>query len=346
MRFRGIAGLSFVLGAVLSLPAFAGDPPAAPPIPASPAPPPQTFDQVVAGATRIARSDLAGWAWSLTSACDQGDDVAQRQCRVVRDARAASQKGQTYVVEGEATTFIAGAWDPAKKSITLTVRGCIACAPVDVAGKKIFIVSNKAAPTETGGVLQAAVIHETARVFADEESANAWRNDVVPRLRAELVFAIPPGNPVWSRNGKDGIAVQVTGFRVHDPCDGHVVCASPAAARLDPDKKACGDTVDEGATTPADPGEAIADRLEPAMITHALAPALALAQQCHDTYGVDGATKLKITINGDGSIAALEQVGDFNDTPTGACIAKAVKTVTFPKNRKSRTTVSYPVVLR
>lgn len=314
--------------------------------PAPAAPAPQSFDQLATGATRLARRDLAGWAWALTAACDQGDDVAQRQCRTVRDARAAQIKAQTFVVEAEPSALYVGAWDPQKKSIALTVRGCVACAPIDVAGKKLFIVSNKAAPVDVGNAMQAAVIHETARVFDDEKGAEAWRAAAVPRLRIELVFALPAGNPAWTRGDKSGLAVNVLGFRVVDPCDGGVVCSSGGASKIDPDKKTCG-TIDQGAAdAPAAPTETIVDQLDPSMIRAAIAPAVAAAQACHDTYGVDGQTKLKLTIAADGSIAAFEQVGDFDDTPTGACIAKAVKAVTFPKSHKARTSFSYPIVLR
>ena len=338
MRIGGIALLLSVIGSA----AYAGN------TPATPAPMASSFDQASQGAVRIARRDLAGWAWALTATCDQGDEMTQRQCRVIRDARAQQIKGQTFVVDAEPAAFFAGGWDPSKKSITLTVRGCIACAPVDVAGKKVFIVTNKAAPTDTGETLQAAVIHETAKVFDDDAKANAWEAKAIPRLKIELVFAVPPGNPQWSRNGKDGIAVNVLAFRVVDPCDGGVVCSSGGAASMDPDKKACG-TVDEGQAdqaAPAAPEETIVDRLEPYMIKEALDPAVTAAQKCHETYGVDGETKLKLTIAGDGSIVAFEQVGDFTDTPTGECIAKAVKAITFPKSRKARTSFTYPIVLR
>jgi hypothetical protein len=337
MRLRGIAVAFMMIG-------LASEARAQAPAPAAPPAPPQGFDQVAAGATRIARRDLAGWAWALTAACDQGDDLMQRQCKAVRDARGAQIKAQTFVVEGEPMALMVGAWDPAKKSVALTVRGCVACGPVDVGGKKVYIVTNKAAPTEVGDALQAAVIHETARVFDDEKAADAWRAAAVPRLKIEIAFAVPAGNPLWSHNGKDGIAVQVLGFRVVDPCDGGVVCSSGGASKLDPDKKTCG-TVDEG-TDAAAPAETIVDQLEPSMIKDALAPAIAAAQACHDTYGVDGQAKLKITIAADGSIVAFEQVGDFTDTPTGACIAKAVKAIRFPKSRKARTSISYPIVLR
>ncbi len=341
MRIGGIA----VLLSIISGAAYAGT------TPVTPAPMASSFDQAASGAVRIARRDLAGWAWALTATCDQGDEMAQRQCRVIRDARAQQIKGQTFVVDAEPAAFFAGGWDPAKKSITLTVRGCIACAPVDVGGKKVFIVTNKAAPTDTGETLQAAVIHETAKVFDDDAKANEWEAKAIPRLKIELVFAVPQGNPLWSRNGKDGIAVNVLAFRVVDPCDGGVVCSSGGAAAMDPDKTTCG-TVDEGqagssdSAAPAAPTETIVDRLEPYLIKEALDPAVAAAQKCHDTYGVDGETKLKLTIAGDGSIVAFEQVGDFTDTPTGACIAKAVKAITFPKSKKARTSFSYPIVLR
>lgn len=339
MRNRGIAVAVMIVG--LAAEARAQPAPAAP----APASQTQTFDQLATGATRLARRDLAGWAWALTAACDQGDDVAQRQCRTVRDARAAQIKQQTFVVEAEPSALYVGAWDAAKKSIALTVRGCVACAPIDVAGKKVFIVSNKAAPVDVGSAMQAAVIHETARVFDDEKGAEAWRGAAVPRLRIELVFALPAGNPAWTRGDKSGLAVNVLAFRVVDPCDGGVVCSSGGASKIDPEKKTCG-TLDQGVEGPAAPTETIVDQLDPSMIRTAIAPAVAAAEACHDTYGVDGQTKLKLTIAADGSIAAFEQVGDFNDTPTGACIAKAVKAVTFPKSHKARTSFSYPIVLR
>jgi hypothetical protein len=193
------------------------------------------------------------------------------------------------------------------------------------------------------------VIHETARSFDDEKSAEKWRAKAVPRLKIELVFALPQGNPVWSRGGKDGLAVNVLGFRVIDPCDGGVVCSSGGASKQDPDKKACG-TVDEGAADQAPPDQGpqqtIVDQLDPAIIRAALAPTIAKAQQCHDDYGVDGQTKIKITIGGDGTVLSFEQSGDFDDTPTGECIAKAVKATVFPKSKKKRTPISYPIVLR
>ncbi len=337
MRVRGLVSVAFV--GLLSGTAVAGGAEGAAPV----APPP-SFDDLAAGATRLTRADLVGWAWALTAACDQGDDLAQRQCKVVRDRRAAALANKAFLVDGDASAFTAGTWDAAKKSMPITLRGCVACdAPLATGGKSLFVVGNKAAPVVEGGLLRAAVIHETARTFDGEAAAVKWRTETVPRLKVELVFEVV-GNPVWTRDGRDGLAVAITGFRVYDPCDGGIVCANPPAPRVEADPAACG-TVVEGPVERA-PTEKVVDQLEPRMIQAALKPALVAAQDCFDTYGVPGEGKLRITIAADGTIAALEQLGEFADTPTGTCIDKAVRGVTFPKSRKAKTTVNYPIVLR
>jgi len=339
MRVRGLVSIVFV--GLLSGTAVAGG--AATGAPAPPAP--TTFDDLADGATRLERGDLIGWGWALTAACDQGDDMAQRQCKVVRDRRAAALAGKAFIVDGDAFAFSVGTWDPATKSMPITLRGCVACdTPLPAGAKRLFVVGNKAAPVVESGMLKAAVIHETSRTFESEAAAVKWRTEVVPRLKVELVFEVA-GNPVWTRDGRDGLAVSITGFRVYDPCDGGIVCASPAATNVLADKKACGATVVEGPAE-AGPSESIPDQLEPRMIQDALKPALAASQACFDTYGVPGEGKLRITIAADGTIAALEQLGDFTDTPTGTCIDKAVRATTFPKSRKKKTTVNYPIVLR
>jgi hypothetical protein len=310
--------------------------------------PPVSYDALADGATRLARAGLADWAWAVSAKCTAGDALAQRQCRVIRAARAGQVRAATFVVRADPSAFQVGAWDPAKKSLPITLHGCLACSqPVDVGGKKLFLdarpTGGAAAPA--GG----AVIHQSARVFADRAAAEAWKKDVVPRLRVELVVRVPDGDPVWHRGGRDGVGVTVLGYRVYDPCDGGIVCASPTATKVAADLEACGKTVEAG---PADGGggdapvEKIVDRLEPWMIQQAMAPAVAVTQKCLDTYGVTGTAKLRMTITGDGNLAALELRGDFAHTPTGACITDAVKGVTFPRSHKSRTTITYPIMLR
>ena len=69
-------------------------------------------------------------------------------------------------------------------------------------------------------------------------------------------------------------------------------------------------------------------------------------RKCFEAYGVPGSARFRISFSGDGDVIGLRQKGDFVDTPTGKCIAKAVKAVKFAKSRRSQTTVDYPFILR
>jgi len=333
MRSWGIAiATSGLLVTLAATPARAEDP---------------TFESLAGGAITLSRADLGGLVWALTATCTDGDDLAQRQCKAARDARAAAVKGATLVVDGDAAAFSVGAWKADTKSAPITLRGCVAC--VEPIGG-LYLVSSKAAPSFKGATAEAAIVHETARAFKDEAAATAWAARA-GSLRAQFVVriaAISGGR--WERDGKTGLALDVLGFRVYDPCDGGIVCASPASGKGPTDKRGCGDAVIEGEVKPDQP--VVADepelpaQLEAKDIKAAMKPVIEAAKGCFDTYGVPGSAKMIYAVAGDGSIVTYEQTGDFADTPTGKCIDKAARAVTFPKSKKKKFGFTYPLVLQ
>jgi hypothetical protein len=62
-----------------------------------------SFETKAQGAQRI--GSIEGLVWTFTASCDDGDDTEQRQCRKVRDARAAELAGATLLVEGDKKAF-------------------------------------------------------------------------------------------------------------------------------------------------------------------------------------------------------------------------------------------------
>lgn len=310
----------------------------------------KTFDDVSKGATRLDRDGIGGVLWSLNASCDSGDELEQRQCKAIKAARARRVAGRSFIVPGDANAFIVGAWDAKKKALPLVLSGCVACAePISIGGKPLYVVSNKAAPTFKGAVAAAAAIHETTRPFKSEEEAARWRTDVVPRLKTEFVVTIAGENAKWKRENKEGIAVAIVGFRVYDPCDGKIVCASPKSSKAAVDKVACGDAVVEGESEekkPVKPKEKIPEELTAAQIKVSMKPVKDAADQCFADYGVAGDAKLHVTVAADGSVVSVEVKGDFAGTPTGTCLENAVKATTFPKTQKSRQSFKYPIVLR
>ncbi|MBZ0231377.1 MAG: hypothetical protein K8M05_03440 [Deltaproteobacteria bacterium] len=338
MRTWGIAFLtSGLLVTLAAAPARAEDP--------------KSFEALARTAEPLARADLAGLVWSLTTPCNDGDELAQRQCKAARDARAAAVRDATFVVDGDGTAFAMGAWKAESKSAPITLRGCIACAE-PVGG--LYLVSSKAAPSFKGATAEAAVVHETARTFKDEAAAKRWATRL-PQLRTQFVVKVAAaGGGMWERDGKKGLALDVLAFRVFDPCDGGIVCASPPSGKGPTDKKTCGESVVEGepagdrpkVDAPRVDEPAVPAQLDARDIKTAMQPVVEAARACFDTYGVAGSAKMVYAVGGDGSILAYEQTGDFVDTPTGKCIDKAARAVTFPKSKKKRFGFSYPLTLQ
>ena len=294
-----------------------------------------TFESKAAGATRIHRVENVVWA--LTAPCDQGDDTEQRQCRIVRDKRAAELATMTFVIDADRDAFDAGAWNAQKKSSTLSVSACIRCSGIDLEGKTWFVVGGTAAPRFEGGKMRPTTLAETARAFPDAATADAFAKRAAD-ARVQMVVKAPKK---WAEGGKQGLAFEILAYRVVSPCDGSVILSNPQSGPAEPDKKACGAVV---TGKPSDEGPK-ADTLSMDMIKTALKPVVLAGQQCFSQFAVAGAAKLKLTVNGDGTVAKYEQQGDFVGTPTGDCIDKAMKTVAFPRTKKPKTGFVYPIDL-
>ncbi len=300
-----------------------------------------TFEARAAGAQPLRR--IASLVWALTSACDAGDDVQQRQCRHVRDQRARELATGTWLVEADADAFEVGPWNPQTKSVPVQLDACIRCAGVEVDGKTWFVTAATGAPRFAGGKLQTAALHATARAFADEATAAMWSR-TVSNVRVELVVRLA-AKPRWTESGKSGLALDVLAYRVITPCDGSVIVASPASGAVAPDKKACRAPSAQPPVTEAEAGPRV-EQLTAAMIDEAMQPVVDEAWKCYRKLAVTGKAKLKITITGDGEILKYEQQGDFTHTPTGACIDKAVAKARFPHSQKAKTTVLFPITLQ
>lgn len=298
-----------------------------------------TFESRASGAVRVAHLD--DLVWALTAPCDKGDDTQQRQCRRLRDTRAGQLANATLIVDADRSSFALGAWSPQKKSAPLTLSACIKCSGVEVDGRSWFIVGSKEgnpAPRFDGRTLKAGLLYENARTFPDEAAARRFAAGAA-NAKVQLIVKVP-AKAKWSDAGKQGLALDVLGYRVYSPCDGSVVLSNPKAGAGAIDKAACRKTT---ATTTTDAADAGA--LTPAQIKTAVKPVVDGARQCYAKFKVAGKGKLRMAIAADGSLAEYEQQGDFANTPTGACIDAAMKAVAFPASKKDRTAVSVPISL-
>jgi len=317
----------------------------------------KSFGDLAKGADEIRNPNaLAALFWAHSADCSKlPDDLAKRQCEGVRAARLAQIAGTTFMIPGDTAALRVGAYDAKKKGVPITVSNCLACTnALDVDGASRYVVGGKGAVAADGPQVRAPEAYSGVRQFKSADEASKWIEHAVPRLRTQFLVRVPARLETWKKGNVEGFKVDVVGYRVYDPCDGTIVAASPKADALPADKRYCtGEPVVE---QPVDKPEVKPEPVKPRLpssldssdIKQALAPAREAARKCFEVYGVPGMAHFRITISNEGAVVALEQLkrSDFVDTPTGECIAKAIKSVTFPKSRKKETTIDYPFMLR
>lgn len=302
------------------------------------------FDSAAKGARAVHTADgLTALFWSQEAHCSKAKgDFLRRQCKGVRDVRRAKVVQQTYVVD-VAGPAIQVELDAAKKLAKVTLRACVACE-----AKGAIVVGNGAHKVTAKDILAASLASET-KAFKKLAQAEHWSKYVGTRLRAQLIVKVPASAEHFKAAGRSGYKVKVVGYRLYDPCQGEVVASKPSSTKGPVQVSACDDEpamASHGPTVAKKPVIEHPDRLTTSQIKTAMKGVSALADECYDAYQIEGMATFKMVIGGNGKLAKAEQHGDFKGTPTGICLDKAMKTVTFPKSKTKTTPITYPMMLQ
>ena len=280
-----------------------------------------TFEAKAQGAERVKR--IENVVWALTATCDKGDDTEQRQCRRVRDTRAGELAGATLLVDADADAF-----DIGRVRCQAQVDDAVADAVHSLRGRRGR--GQDATSRSIGG---SAKLYDNAKAFSDEAAAKAWAKSV-GNARVQMLVKVPAkavsGTTVQARHRR---LSRVGAVRRHDRRRESAVGAGRVRQEGVPcgRRRAGGGPSGRGAhPTRGLGGDAAGGRRRAEVLREAR---------------VAGKAKLKITVAGDGTIARYEQQGDFANTPTGACIDKALEKARFPANGKQKTTINFPLTL-
>jgi len=88
------------------------------------------------------------------------------------------------------------------------------------------------------------------------------------------------------------------------------------------------------------------DQLDKGQIVSGMQKVKGRVQGCFEQYKVPGMASVALTIAGSGRVSSANVTGQFAGTPTGDCVARAVKAASFPKFKGSPQSIVYPYVLR
>jgi hypothetical protein len=67
---------------------------------------------------------------------------------------------------------------------------------------------------------------------------------------------------------------------------------------------------------------------------------------CYDKYDVAGVARVSVTIGKGGKITHASVTGEFAGTPTGECVAAAVKGASFPRFKGKPLSIGYSYLLK
>lgn len=146
--------------------------------------------EVQGEAQRVQRDDLGDLLWSAVVSCDgRAGDLARRQCRLVRDARAQAWAGRTFVIRLDDGAVAGG-----------VIRGCLACAHrVSVDGQAVAVVTRGSVSEGPEGEVVGPELGPTP--------AGAIPGPV------DLVFRLPPTPEAWSQGATRGFMVEALSWR-------------------------------------------------------------------------------------------------------------------------------------
>lgn len=307
----------------------------------------QSWDDLARAADRIDARALPALFWAQSASCDRlGDDMLRRQCRGIRLVRGVAASAKTFLVRADATALEAGAWDAARAAVPLALRGCLACKePIEVAGERRYVVTRGGVAVDASGVAAAPVYRGLRRVD-DEPAAAEVKAHIVPRLRAELIVRPTPKPETWTQAGRSGYFVELVGYRLYDPCDGSVLAASPMSVSAEVDGSTCEGERPTTRTPMSRESTEPPFQLSVDDVRRVLKDVNPAVYKCYDSYGVPGRADVYLDVKGDGTIRTVEVRGELADTPTGKCVAAAVKQARFPPFKRDSMQIHYPYLLR
>jgi hypothetical protein len=96
----------------------------------------------------------------------------------------------------------------------------------------------------------------------------------------------------------------------------------------------------------AEPGEDLPDMLTPDQIKNGMSSVKGKVMGCYDKYDIAGVARVSVTIGKAGKITHAAVTGEFAGTPTGDCVAAAVKSASFPKFKGKPLSIGYSYLLK
>lgn len=294
--------------------------------------------------------DLGALVEPLYSVCPTKDDLARRQCELIKNWHLERLKTRTWYAVADAVAMKAEPYDSTVKTVTVGINGCLSCThPPVVAGEPRVIATAPPKGMDEGYPIGIDVSSKDLP-FEDAKKAGIWANKIRPRLRVEFIFGV--GQPFDAKSATKGVSISLIGHRLYDSCFGDVLASEPPSK--DPVKIAARD-----ATCPADKNAdyndeflkeqaKLPDTLSRKQVQDAMAPVQGRVYECGEVFELkQGVARVHVTLKGNGE--SKMTIGEpYDKGDVYLCIKEALKDAKFPlfKFNSPPVEIDYPFVLR
>jgi len=308
----------------------------------------KTFEDLSKTATPT--SDMEKVVGPFLQQCGTGNDLPDLHCRAIRSymQHKIGTKIFTTSVGGGALTF--DTYDSVKFVYPVTLNGCLTCSkpiefdPVLFSPNNKFFITAKV-PTKVEANVPKGLELGKFEISVDPRELGNWTKTVQPFLQVQFLYRVV-AEKVWDAKLGAGITLHTGGYRVFNRCSGEVLFSSPPSAGPAPvDKRNCPDA--NAKPVVEDPTLNLPEKLAPTQILDRMKSIRDKVDTCYSQYQIPGVAEISVSVTGKtGEVAGVKLRGAFADTPTGKCVADAVKTLKFPAFKNETLTFSYKYELK
>jgi len=308
----------------------------------------KTFEDL--SKTARSTSDMEKVVGPFLQQCGAGNELPDLHCRAIRSymQHKISTQVFTTTVGGGALTF--DTYDSVKFVYPVTLNGCLTCSkpiefdPVLFAPNNKFFITAKL-PTKIEGTVPRGLELGKFEISVDPRELGKWTKNVQPFLQVQFLYRVV-AEKVWDVKLGAGITLHTGGYRVFNRCTGEVLFSSPASAGpVTPDLRNCPDSGAKPVVE--DPTKNLPEKLVPSQILDSMKSIRDKIDVCYSQYQIPGVAEVSVSVTGKtGLVAGVKLRGAFADTPTGKCVADAVKELKFPLFKNETMTFSYKYELK
>jgi hypothetical protein len=173
-----------------------------------------------------------------------------------------------------------------------------------------------------------------------------FKAEILPHLRLDLVFRPVAGVTKVGKRFKYGVInFELVAHRAYHKCKGKLYSVAPKMAGkfvVDKNDLSCPQN---------QPKKAVARAKLPSTLPQGKVKALMELvsgdlQACYEQYGVGGQVPTDIVVSPIGKVKHVKVVGKLANTPTGKCVERLVKNISFPKFSGDDARLQWPFALR